>query len=183
MGDLRKPVKAAAQGGRSRSVPRAAGDPLLRELEDVRTRMAALQKAGGASDRGEAREIANAAARLHALATLIEARAPGASTAAKEPRPLPARDRDPLLAEAQRKVDAMAADLAQLEARHRAQLKAVADERAHWQRRIEELAAVEGRYRTLLSHLDASVTWRMGGLVRATRRFLRGKRRLGGKVN
>jgi hypothetical protein len=145
--------------------------------------MSALQSAGVASDRAEAREIASAAARLHALATRIAAKGPGALAVATGQRTLPVPDRDALLAEAQSKVDAMAADLAQLESRHRSQLHAVAEERAHWQRRIEELGAVEGRYRALLSHLDASMTWRMGKFVRTTRRFLRGKRLPVGKVD
>lgn len=156
---------------------------MLEELEDIRARLAVVQKSGSAADRAAAREVVNVAARLDALAARIEARGAGAATAAAGSRPVPAREREPMVAEAQEKVDAMSADLAQLERRHRAQLQAAAEERELLNGRIAELDVVERRYRTLLAHLDASVTWRVGGLVRAMRRHVRSKRQPVGSVD
>lgn len=90
---------------------------------------------------------------------------------------------DPFIAEARRKVDAMSAEVAAQEKKHRATLARVQRDREelerkieNLERRIEELTNVERRFETLKRHLDGSLTWRLGGGLRSA---LRAWRKLG----
>lgn len=110
--------------------------------------------------------------------------------AAKTPPAGPAtgRDDDPFIAVARRKVDAMSAEIAAQEKKHKKALARVERERQDLERkiedlerRIEELTNVERRFQTLQRHLDGSLTWRLGSGLRSTLRAWRKLVRPGGK--
>jgi translation initiation factor IF-2 len=90
--------------------------------------------------------------------------------------PVTGRGDDPFIAEARRKVDAMSAEVAAQERKHKRDLARFERERQDLERRLEELRNVERRFETLKRHLDGSLTWRLGGGLRSA---LRAWRKLG----
>lgn len=126
----------------------------------------------------EAQDLRACAIGLGSLIDEVEKSLTPPSTSGSIPRVEPAR----LVADAREKLDAMAADLASQERRHRAALAQIGREKTRLEGKLEELSAIEKRYETLKRHLDGSVTWRLGAglrtLLRAWRKLVQPARKV-----